>query len=195
MSANSKDRIEIIRGDITTLKVDAIVNAANTALSGGGGVDGAIHQAAGPELMAECSALQGCPTGEARITRGYNLPAKHVIHAVGPVWFGGAKNEEADLTGAYRFSLNLAREYKLESIAFPCISTGIYGFPLDRACRIVLKTLIDYFEESAKPEGAPGKHGGAEIKRIILVCFSPRDLEEYRKAVRELNLEIQITED
>src|SRR5512134_3709983 len=132
------DRIEIVEGDITKLDVDAIVNAANRTLLGGGGVDGAIHRAAGPELQAECSALGGCDTGSAKITRGYRLPAKHVIHAVGPVWKGGQADEEALLASCYRTALQLAAAHRLASLAFPAISTGIYGFPADRAARIAV---------------------------------------------------------
>ena len=131
-------RIELMAGDITRLAVDAIVNAANTTLLGGGGVDGAIHRAAGPELLAECRALGGCPTGEARLTGGHRLPARHVIHTVGPVWRGGGQGEEELLAGCYRASLALARAHGLRSLAFPAISTGAYGFPRPRACAIAL---------------------------------------------------------
>lgn len=133
--------IRIWQGDITTLDVDAIVNAANSSLLGGGGVDGAIHRAAGPALLAECRTLGGCPTGEARITKGYRLPARHVIHTVGPVWKGGDQDEDDLLVAAYRNSLRLARGHALRTIAFPAISTGIYGFPPDRAARIAIDTI------------------------------------------------------
>lgn len=136
--------IRVWQGDITTLDVDAIVNAANSSLLGGGGVDGAIHRAAGPQLLAECRTLGGCPTGEARITKGYDLPARHVIHTVGPVWKGGDRGEDDLLASAYRNSLALARQHDLTSIAFPAISTGIYGFPPDRAARIAVATIRDH---------------------------------------------------
>jgi len=133
--------IRVWQGDITTLRVDAIVNAANRSLLGGGGVDGAIHRAAGPGLLEECRALGGCPTGEARITGGYHLPARHIIHAVGPVWQGGDRAEDAHLASAYRSALDLARTNGLATIAFPAISTGIYGFPAERAADIAVATI------------------------------------------------------
>ena len=139
--------IRVWQGDITTLKVDAIVNAANETLLGGGGVDGAIHRAAGPGLLAECRRIGGCPTGQARITGGHDLPARHVIHTVGPVWRGGDADEDALLASAYRNSLQLARDHGLTSIAFPAISTGVYGFPPDRAARIAVTTVAEYGDD------------------------------------------------
>ena len=157
-------RIEIIRADITTLDVDAIVNAANSSLLGGGGVDGAIHRAAGPGLLAETRTLGGTPPGTARLTAGYDLPARHVIHAVGPVWRGGSAGEDETLEGAYRRSLELASEAALDSIAFPSISTGIYGFPLERATRIAHATARDWLGVSEHP------------RRIVFCVFSQGDL-------------------
>lgn len=163
------ERIEVIQGDITTLKFDAIVNAANSSLLGGGGVDGAIHRAAGPELLAECRTLGGCPTGEARITKGYKLPAKFVIHAVGPIWMGGDNNEESLLASCYRESLKLATENHCETIAFPNISTGIYGFPKDKAAEIAIKTVKDYLKENVIP------------KQIIFVTFGETNFDLYKR--------------
>jgi O-acetyl-ADP-ribose deacetylase (regulator of RNase III) len=151
--------------------VDAIVNAANPRLEPGGGVCGAIHRAAGPELAAECRALGGCPTGEARLTRGYRLPAAAVIHAVGPVWQGGAANEDELLASCYRASLALAAEHGLSSVAFPAISTGIYGFPLERATRIAVRTVQAFLAEHAEPG------------RVVFVCFDERTAKVYRDAL------------
>ena len=160
--------IEAVHGDITQEQVDAIVNAANEALLPGGGVCGAIFRAAGPGLEAECRAIGGCPTGQARITRGHNLPAKHIIHTPGPVWHGGTRNEAALLRGCYENSLKLAAGHKLQSIAFPAISTGIFGYPLDLATRIAVDTVHAF---AKKP---------SSIERVRFVCFSAKDLEMYR---------------
>jgi O-acetyl-ADP-ribose deacetylase (regulator of RNase III) len=164
-----RNNMTAIRADITTLKVDAIVNAANRALLGGGGVDGAIHRAAGPQLLVECRGLGGCETGMAKITSGYNLPAKYVIHTVGPVWHGGDRNEAALLASCYRSSLKLAVQNRCISIAFPCISTGVFNYPSDAAAEIAVETCRDFINE----------HG--DILEITFVCFSNEDLEIYRK--------------
>ena len=165
------DRLEIFQGDITTLDVDAIVNAANEQLSRGGGVCGAIHRAAGPELAEACRALGHCPTGEARVTPGFQLKARHVIHAVGPSWRGGDQGEEAALAGAYRSSLELAKEAGLASIAFPAISTGIYGFPLDRATGIAVAVCREHLA------------GGTSLERIVFAVFGAEAEAAYRHAL------------
>jgi O-acetyl-ADP-ribose deacetylase (regulator of RNase III) len=169
-----EDKIEIVQGDITLLEVDAVVNAANQSLLGGGGVDGAIHRSAGPQLLAECRKLGGCPTGEARLTSGYSLPARYVIHTVGPVWHGGDRNEDNLLASCYRNSLELALKLKLRSIAFPSISTGVYRFPIKKASRIALRVIHDLIV--SEPD-AP---------RVMITCFSEEDLACYQKACQEL---------
>jgi O-acetyl-ADP-ribose deacetylase (regulator of RNase III) len=167
-------RLEVIVADITTLSVDAIVNAANTSLLGGGGVDGAIHRAAGPELVAECRMLHGCKTGNAKITGGYRLPAKHVIHTVGPVWNGGKLGEEDRLASCYRRSLELCDKHQLTSVAFPAISTGIYRFPADRAAGIAVNTVAE-----ALPS-APS------LSRVIFCCFSRDSAGLHERALTAL---------
>ena len=169
-----KARINITRGDITLQDVDAIVNAANSTLLGGGGVDGAIHRAAGPRLLAECRTLGGCPTGAARLTHGYDLTARWVIHTVGPIWHGGDRREAALLAACYRNSLGMARDRGFKSVAFPSISTGAYGYPIEKACRIALTETLRFL----KSNSAPG--------RVVFVCFSETDAEVYRTAFREL---------
>ncbi len=166
-------RLEAIQGDITTLEVDAIVNAANSSLLGGGGVDGAIHRAAGPQLLAECRTLGGCPTGEAKITKGYKLPAGHVIHTVGPVWHGGNRNEDGLLADCYRNSLRLAAENGCGTVAFPAISTGVYRFPRDRACTIAVRTVREFIEQDDA------------IEMVIFCCF---DAQTYALYERELGI-------
>ena len=163
-------RLQIIEGDITTLSVDAIVNAANSSLLGGSGVDGAIHKAAGPGLLAECRTLGGCPPGEARITGAYNLPARHVIHTVGPIWRGGGQGELETLAQCYRNSLTLATEHKLRTIAFPSISTGAYGFPIRRAARIALRAILGILDYNPV------------IEQVLCVCYSRADFDEYTTA-------------
>lgn len=167
-------RIEIIQGDITRQAVDAIVNAANTTLLGGGGVDGAIHRAAGPELLAECRTLHGCKTGEAKITRGYRLPAKFVIHTPGPVWHGGDRHEPELLASCYRSCLELAAANGCKTVDFPSISTGVYHFPLDRAATIAIGTIADFLADHP------------EIERVRMVCFDARTKGYYDAALRAL---------
>jgi O-acetyl-ADP-ribose deacetylase len=170
-------RIGVERADVTTLDVDAVVNAANSHLAGGGGVDGAIHRAAGPQLLEECRTLGGCETGSAKITGGYRLKASHVIHAVGPVWGGGDKGEDDLLASCYRTALTLAAEHRLASVAFPAISTGIYRFPPERAARIAVGTVAT--EIRPQPRG---------IERVVFCCFSPDAAEHHREAFVALGL-------
>ncbi len=169
-----EERIQVLRGDITRQQADAIVNAANCSLLGGGGVDGAIHRAAGPELLAECRTLGGCETGRAKITGGYRLPAKHVIHTPGPVWRGGTHGEEALLASCYRSCLALASENGCETVAFPSISTGVYRFPLEKAAGIAISTIAAYLKEHP------------EIRQVRMVCFDERTERFYRDALRAL---------
>lgn len=165
-------RVEVVQGDITTMEVEAIVNAANETLLGGGGVDGAIHRAAGPRLLEECREIGGCPTGQARITRGYDLRAKYVIHTVGPIWQGGERNEPELLASCYRSSLALASENRVRSVAFPAISCGVYGYPLNAAARIAVAEVTAYLEDHEMPG------------RVSLVCFDDRTLSAYLRAKR-----------
>ena len=166
-------RISVQQGDITKLNVDAIVNAANESLLGGGGVDGAIHRAAGPELLEECRGLKGCRTGQAKITKGYRLPCGHVIHTVGPIWRGGSHGEDQLLADCYRASLELAARHGLRTVAFPCISTGAYGFPADRAAGIAYRTVCEVLARQP------------DITKVIFQCFSPADAARYRTLVQE----------
>lgn len=173
-AAAARERLDARLGDITRFDGDAIVNAANSSLLGGGGVDGAIHRAAGPELVHECRLIGGCPTGEARLTRGYRLPARYIIHTVGPVWQGGARGEDALLEACYRSSLALVRQHKIQTVAFPAISTGIYRFPLERATEIAVTTIAAELPDI--PE-----------TRVTVMCFSEETLDVYRAALAKLS--------
>jgi len=161
--------IEVVRGDITSLSVDAIVNAANPTLRGGGGVDGAIHRAAGPELLSECEKLNGCNTGEAKITRGYNLKARYIIHTVGPVWYGGYRDEHALLASCYQSSLKIAKDKKIKTIAFPGISTGVYGFPKDLAALIAVNETKRFLNKNSNPQ------------KVVFVAFDDESFKTYQK--------------
>jgi O-acetyl-ADP-ribose deacetylase (regulator of RNase III) len=174
MRTHEGGRVALVLGDITGLDVDAIVNAANPSLLGGGGVDGAIHDAAGPGLLEECRALGGARTGEAKITKGHRLRARHVIHAVGPVWQGGGAGEDASLARCYREALRLCREHAIGSVAFPAISTGVYGYPLEPATRVALATVRD------------GIAGARFPARVVFCCFSARDLAVYERVADEV---------
>jgi O-acetyl-ADP-ribose deacetylase (regulator of RNase III) len=168
-----KKRLEILKGDITNLHVDAIVNAANNSLLGGGGVDGAIHKAAGPELYSECERLNGCPTGAAKITKGYKLKARHIIHTVGPVWYGGYRDEPDQLASCYQSSLKLAKDNKIKTIAFPGISTGVYGFPKDLAAIIAVNEAKRFLIKNSYPE------------KVIFVAYDDDSYETYRKLLEK----------
>ena len=170
-----KDRVAIEQGDITRQATDAIVNAANESLLGGGGVDGAIHRAAGPDLLKECRTIGGCPTGEARITDAYRLPCQRVIHTVGPIWRGGDQGEPEKLESCYRNSLALARKHQLRNVAFPSISTGVYGYPIEQACRIALETVKSELLQHP------------ELERVVFVCFSERDRVVYESRLHALS--------
>jgi O-acetyl-ADP-ribose deacetylase (regulator of RNase III) len=169
-------RFELVLGDITTMQVDAIVNAANTSLMGGGGVDGAIHRVAGPKLLEECRALKGCPTGQAKLTQGYDLPANYVIHTVGPIWRGGADNEAQHLRDCYLNSLALARQHGIKTIAFPAISNGVYSYPLHEAARIALATTAEFV--AAHPDS---------LETVYFVLFTDRAYAAYSRVLAELN--------
>lgn len=170
-----KEHIQLIVGDITTLKVDAIVNAANTSLLGGGGVDGAIHKAAGPELLRECITLHGCQTGESKMTSAYQLPCKKIIHTVGPVWHGGNHDEDKLLASCYNTALTIAQDNHFDTIAFSCISTGVYGFPKEKAARIALHTIFEHLRK--------GYQG-----TVIICCFSERAADDYRNCLQDEGL-------
>lgn len=168
-------RIEVISGDITKVNVDAIINAANNTLLGGGGVDGAIHRAAGPKLLEECRKLNGCETGKAKITKGYKLPAKYVVHTVGPIWRGGDANEDELLASCYRNSLQLAVENKIKTIAFPSISTGAYRFPVKRAAKIAMLEISKFLK------------GNKSIEKVFMVCFNKDTMDAYTEALSKIN--------
>ncbi len=168
-----KEKIDIVQGDITKQQVDAIVNAANTTLLGGGGVDGAIHRAAGPELLEYCRKLNGCPTGEAKITPGFKLLAKYVIHTVGPVWHGGNHNEDLLLARCYQNSLKLAAENRVRSIAFPAISTGVYSFPLEKATKVAIKEVTNFLEKND------------QVDKVVFVCFDMNTYKVYNLLINE----------
>ena len=172
--ASMADRITVVAGDITQQRVDAIVNAANTTLLGGGGVDGAIHRAAGPELLAECRSLGGCPTGQAKITSAYNLPAKWIIHTVGPVWQDGLHDEPELLASCYRNCFALVEKHGIKTVAFPAISAGVYGFPMDRAARIAVRETRHFQERNRT------------LEKVVLVCFGASALEIYKAALQEI---------
>ncbi len=172
----TEQRLSVVTADITMLEVDAIVNAANASLLGGGGVDGAIHRAAGPELLAECRVLGGCATGDAKITKGHRLPARHVIHTVGPIWHGGEKGEPELLASCYRRSLELARDHGLKSVAFPSISTGIYGYPKEQAAKIAVRTVADHLADHDLPA------------TIIFCCFDDQAAELHEREIAALGI-------
>jgi len=174
-----RSRIRILEGDITRQQVEAIVNAANNSLLGGGGVDGAIHREAGPDLLEECRKLRGCDTGQAKITSGYRLPARHVIHTVGPIWRGGNNREDQLLASCYRSSLTLARQHRIKTIAFPSISTGAYAFPVDRAAAIALREISEFLKNNAVPE------------EVCVVCFDRRTFDYYQKALSNIEVDPQ----
>lgn len=170
MKKQTLDKIDVRQGDITKVVVDAIVNAANTSLLGGGGVDGAIHRAAGPQLLEECRSIGGCPTGEARITKGYRLPARHVIHTVGPVYRGTPRDREL-LASCYRNSLSLAVQHQLTTVAFPAVSCGVYGYPIEEACRVAVDTTVKFLE--AHPS----------LQKVVFMLFSAGDLKVYQDCI------------
>jgi O-acetyl-ADP-ribose deacetylase (regulator of RNase III) len=176
MGVEISNRIQIVEGDITKQRVDAIVNAANSSLLGGGGVDGAIHRAAGPELLEECRTLGGCPTGQGKITKGYRLPTKWVIHTVGPIWSGGNQNEDELLASCYRSCFALMERFEIKTIAFPSISTGAFGFPMERAAEIAVRETKAFLENNRA------------VEKVVLVCFGPRALEIHRAAFQNIFL-------